>query len=148
MQILLISSSKVGISRFHMIIQLMRWMEAAHKLKRIHKPTYKLSPWSAFLILSLSSYSLPIFLTFPFSSRFQVTLLQLIEQCYSEFFVDAKQTNKKEKNNLPKKPTGSENSYCWPAGKPQAKTNLGSTPTHFSSCTDSTGSAETNGTGL
>lgn len=68
--------------------------------------------------------------------------------CHSEFFVDAKQMNEKEKNNLPKQPAGSERSHCWPAGKPQAKTDPSSSPTHFISCRDSAGSAEMNGAGL
>lgn len=102
-------------------------MEVAHKLK----PTFKLPLRSAFLILSLSSFSLPTYVTSPFSSRFQVTLPHLTELCHSEFFVDAKEINEKEENNLPKQLAGSESSYCWPAGKSQAKIDLGSSYTHF-----------------
>ena len=56
---------------------------------------------------------------------------------------------KRRKNHLPKQPAVSESSHCCLAGKPEAKTDLWALPLHmFSSCRDSTGSAEMNGVGL
>lgn len=56
---------------------------------------------------------------------------------------------KRRKKNLPKQAAGSESSHYWLAGKPGAQKDLRALPLHmFSSCRDSTGSAEMNDAGL
>lgn len=156
MQITLISNSKVGRSR---LIKNQPHTMSDYSTERVNGGCTQIKkyPHTYLQITSLVCFPHP-FLTLiqstsisslHLSSRFQVALPQLTELHHGKFSVDAKLMDEKEKKNLPKQPAGSESSHCWLAGKPRAKTHLWALPLHmFSSCRDSTGSAEMNGTGL
>lgn len=84
----------------------------------------------------------------PLSSRFQVTLPNSTELHHGEFSVDAKHIDEKEKKNTPKQPADSESSHCRLPSHGLNQVSMALDLHMFSSCRDSTGSAEMNCAGL